>query len=143
MAKYYGVPVVLHTDHCHKKLLPWFDGLMTANEVPGRGEGLAHPTREWGEELPPCHVSNDLGMPHYPSQEYFSKNKEPLFSSHMLDLSEEPLHENLDICKKYLARMHKVCTLMGEASVDIIKDNIGRILASYISRLSLPDGPSP
>ena len=108
MAKYYGVPVVLHTDHCHKKLLPWFDGLMTANEVPGRGEGLAHPTREWGEELPPCHVSNDLGMPHYPSQEYFSKNKEPLFSSHMLDLSEEPLHENLDICKKYLARMHKV-----------------------------------
>lgn len=76
MAKYYGVPVVLHTDHCHKKLLPWFDGLMTANE------------------------------------EYFSKNKEPLFSSHMLDLSEEPLHENLDICKKYLARMHKMGLLL-------------------------------
>ncbi|GAX78092.1 hypothetical protein CEUSTIGMA_g5534.t1 [Chlamydomonas eustigma] len=72
MAKYYGVPVVLHTDHCHKKLLPWFDGLMTANE------------------------------------EYFAKNNEPLFSSHMLDLSEEPIHENLDICKKYLTRMNKM-----------------------------------
>lgn len=69
MAKYYGVPVVLHTDHCAKNLLPWFDGLMTAN------------------------------------QEYYAKNQEPLFSSHMLDLSEEPIHENLEICQKYLKIM--------------------------------------
>lgn len=73
MAKYYGVPVVLHTDHCAKNLLPWFDGLMTAN------------------------------------QEYYAKNQEPLFSSHMLDLSEEPIHENLEICQKYL----KVCLGFG------------------------------
>lgn len=72
MAKYYGVPVVLHTDHCHKKLLPWFDGLMTANS------------------------------------DYHKQNGEPLFSSHMLDLSEEPIHENLDICKKYLKEMTKM-----------------------------------
>jgi len=26
MAEHYGVPVVLHTDHCAKKLLPWMDG---------------------------------------------------------------------------------------------------------------------
>ena len=48
-----------------------------------------------------------------PSQEYHSKNGEPLFSSHMLDLSEEPIHENLDICKKYLTRMKKVCRCGG------------------------------
>ena len=28
MAKHYGVPVVLHSDHCAKKLLPWFDGML-------------------------------------------------------------------------------------------------------------------
>ena len=33
MAEYYGVPVVLHSDHCAKKLLPWFDGMLQANEV--------------------------------------------------------------------------------------------------------------
>lgn len=76
MAKYYGVPVVLHTDHCHKKLLPWFDGLMEANE------------------------------------EYFKQHGEPLFSSHMLDLSEEPLAENLEICEKYLKRMKKMGLLL-------------------------------
>lgn len=72
LAKYYGVPVVLHTDHCSKKLLPWMDGMMVANE------------------------------------DYHKKNGEPLFSSHMLDLSEEPLHENLEICQKYLKQMAKL-----------------------------------
>jgi len=76
MAKHYGVPVVLHTDHAAKKLLPWIDGLLDAGE------------------------------------EYFKKHGEPLFSSHMLDLSEEPLHENLEICKKYLTRMNKINMLL-------------------------------
>ena len=61
MAKEYDVPVILHTDHCAKKLLPWIDGLL-----------------EEGEE-------------------FFKKEGIPLFSSHMLDLSEEPIEENLDI----------------------------------------------
>merc|ERR1711966_641680 len=67
LADLYGIPVVLHTDHCAKKLLPWFDGLLEANE------------------------------------EYFAQHGEPLFSSHMLDLSEEPIEENLEICKEYQA----------------------------------------
>lgn len=72
MAKHYGVPVILHTDHAAKKLLPWIDGLLDAGE------------------------------------EYFKTHGKPLFSSHMLDLSEEPLEENLEICKKYLERMSKM-----------------------------------
>jgi len=76
VAKLYGVPVVLHTDHCQKAWLPWMDGLLTANE------------------------------------EYYAQHGEPLFSSHMLDLSEEPLHENIEICKKYLERMAKIGILL-------------------------------
>ncbi len=72
MAKAYGVPVILHTDHCAKKLLPWIDGLMDANEK--------------------C----------------FIENGHSLFSSHMIDLSEEPIEENIEICKQYLARMSKI-----------------------------------
>ena len=72
MAKAYGVPVILHTDHCAKKLLPWIDGLMDANEK--------------------C----------------FKENGHSLFSSHMIDLSEEPIEENIEICKQYLTRMSKI-----------------------------------
>ncbi len=72
MAKAYGVPVILHTDHCAKKLLPWIDGLMIANEK----------------------MFNDKGH--------------SLFSSHMLDLSEEPIEENIEICEAYLTRMSKI-----------------------------------
>ena len=72
LAEVYGVPVILHTDHCAAKLLPWIDGVLTAGEA------------------------------------YFAKNGEPLFSSHMLDLSEEPLEHNLEICRKYLTRMAKL-----------------------------------
>jgi fructose-bisphosphate aldolase, class II len=72
MAKAYGVPVILHTDHCAKKILPWVDGLLTASE------------------------------------EFFKLRGFPLYSSHMLDLSEEPLHENIEICEKYLTRMAKM-----------------------------------
>lgn len=71
-AKAYGVPVVLNTDHCAKKLLPWVDGMLAASE------------------------------------EHFAKTGRPLYSSHMLDLSEEPLHENLEICARYLERMSKM-----------------------------------
>lgn len=72
MAEIYGVPVVLHTDHCAKKLLPWIDGLLDAGE------------------------------------KHFAATGKPLFSSHMIDLSEEPLEENIEICKKYLERMAKI-----------------------------------
>ena len=72
MADLYGVPVILHTDHAAKKLLPWIDGLL-----------------EHGEK-------------------HFERSGKPLFSSHMLDLSEEPLEENIEICKKYLERMDKL-----------------------------------
>jgi fructose-bisphosphate aldolase class II len=76
MAEQYGVPVILHTDHCAKKLLPWVDGLVAASE------------------------------------RYYEKHGEPLFSSHMIDLSEEPIEENIDICKDYLARMSKIGILL-------------------------------
>ncbi|KAG7350924.1 fructose-bisphosphate aldolase [Nitzschia inconspicua] len=76
MAEQYGVPVILHTDHCSKQLLPWVDGLIAASE------------------------------------RYFVSHGEPLFSSHMIDLSEEPLEENLEICKDYLKRMDKIGLLL-------------------------------
>ncbi len=72
LAKVYGVPVVLHTDHCAKKILPWVDGVIAASE------------------------------------EYFARNGEPLFSSHMLDLSEEPLGENIEISARTLKRLTKI-----------------------------------
>ena len=72
LAEAYNIPVILHTDHCAKKLLPWIDGLLDAGEV------------------------------------FFKETGKPLFSSHMIDLSEEPLKENIEICKKYLERMSKM-----------------------------------
>lgn len=72
MAEVYGVPVILHTDHAAKKLLPWIDALLEASE------------------------------------KHFAKYGKPLFSSHMLDLSEESLEENIAICKEYLSRMSKI-----------------------------------
>lgn len=72
MAKHYGVPVILHTDHAAKKLLPWIDGLVDAGE------------------------------------KYYEQHGRPLFSSHMLDLSEEHLEENVETSKKYFERMNKL-----------------------------------
>lgn len=72
MAEAYGVPVILNTDHCAKKLLPWIDGMLDAGE------------------------------------EFFARTGKSLFSSHMIDLSEEPIEENIEICKKYLERMSKM-----------------------------------
>ena len=72
MAEAYGVTVILHTDHCAKKLLPWIDGLLDASE------------------------------------EHYKATGKPLYSSHMIDLSEEPIEENIDTCKHYLERMSKM-----------------------------------
>ena len=72
MAEAYGVPVVLHTDHAARKLLPWIDGLLDA------------------------------------SAEHFEQTGRPLYSSHMLDLSEEPIEENLDTCVAYFEKMAKL-----------------------------------
>jgi len=69
VAKYYGVPVVLHTDHAAKKWLPWISGLIDAGE------------------------------------QYFKEKGQPLFSSHMLDLSEEPIEENIQTSVDYFKRM--------------------------------------
>ena len=65
----FSSPVVMHSDHCAEKLLPWFDGMLRADE------------------------------------EYFAQHQEPLFSSHMLDLSEEPKEKNIETCVTYFKRM--------------------------------------
>jgi fructose-bisphosphate aldolase class II len=72
LAEAYGATVILHTDHCAKKLLPWIDGLLDEGE------------------------------------KFYKEHGKPLFSSHMIDLSEEPLEENIETCKKYLERMSKM-----------------------------------
>lgn len=72
LAEEYGVPVILHTDHAAKNLLPWIDGLLEASE------------------------------------KHFAETGKPLFSSHMIDLSEEPLTENIEVSKQYLQRMAKM-----------------------------------
>jgi len=72
LAQLYGATVIIHTDHCAKKLLPWIDGLMDANEI------------------------------------FFKQTGKALYSSHMIDLSEEPIAENIEICKRYLERMSKI-----------------------------------
>ncbi len=72
LAEAYGATVILHTDHCAKKLLPWIDGLLDASE------------------------------------EYYKKTGKSLYSSHMLDLSEEPLEENMEISCRYFERMAKM-----------------------------------
>lgn len=72
VAAAYGTRVILHTDHCAKKLLPWVDGMLDAGEA------------------------------------FYKVHGKPLYSSHMLDLSEEPIEENIEICKRYLERMSKM-----------------------------------
>ena len=69
LAEAYGVPVILHTDHCARKILPWIDGLVSASE------------------------------------NHFKETGRPLYSSHMIDLSEEPVEENVATCKEFLERL--------------------------------------
>ena len=42
------------------------------------------------------------------SEKFYSAHGKSLFSSHMIDLSEEPIEENIEICKMYLERMSKM-----------------------------------
>lgn len=72
MAAAYNVPVIIHTDHCAKNIIPWMDGMLTEGE------------------------------------KFFERTGKPLFSSHMLDLSEEPLHENVEISCEYFKRMDRM-----------------------------------
>ncbi len=72
MAEAYGVPVILHTDHAARKLLPWVDGMLAAGE------------------------------------KHYAQTGKPLFSSHMLDLSSEPLENNIATCEEYLERMSRI-----------------------------------
>jgi fructose-bisphosphate aldolase class II len=72
LAEAYGATVILHTDHCAKKLLPWIDGLLDEGE------------------------------------KFYKIHGKPLFSSHMIDLSEESIEENIETCKAYLERMSKM-----------------------------------
>ena len=72
MAEAYGVPVILHTDHAARKLLPWIDGLLEA--------GKSH----------------------------FENTGKPLFTSHMLDLSEDSIEENIGTCVEYFKRMNEI-----------------------------------
>src|SRR5690606_13555887 len=69
VAKHYGVPVVLHTDHAAKKWLPWISGLIDAGE------------------------------------QFYKEKGQPLFSSHMLDLSEETIEENIGTSVEFFKRM--------------------------------------
>jgi len=72
IAKYYKIPIILHTDHCNKTNLPWIDNLLMESKL------------------------------------FYKKNKQPLFSSHMIDLSQEDLKENVKICVKYFKEMVKL-----------------------------------
>ena len=80
VADHYGIPVVLHSDHCAKDLLPWFDDMLKIDE------------------------------------QYYEKNGEALFSSHMLDLSEEPDEDNIAICVQYFKRMVSMKLWLGTYS---------------------------
>jgi fructose-bisphosphate aldolase class II len=72
LAESYGIPVILHTDHAARKLLPWIDGLLQAGET------------------------------------FYEKHGKPLFTSHMLDLSEDALEENVGTCVEFFERMNKI-----------------------------------
>jgi len=105
MAEAYGVPVVLHTDHAAKKLLPWIDGLLEAGE------------------------------------EFYKQTGKPLYSSHMLDLSEESIEENLDISCEYLERMKKI-DMMIEIELGITGGEEDGVDNSHVDNALLYTQPS-
>jgi len=84
----YGIPVVLHTDHCAKKLLPWFDGMLDADE------------------------------------KYFKEHGHPLFSSHMIDLSEESIDYNIQTTKKYFERAAPMKQWLEMVRIYLVHSNI-------------------
>ena len=82
MASHYGVSVVLHSDHCARKLLPWLDGMIEADE------------------------------------KHFEQHGVPLFSSHMIDLSEESDADNIRTCLDYMHKLEKIdCFLEMEIGI--------------------------
>ena len=72
LAEMYGIPVIMHTDHCSLENITWIDQLLDYQES------------------------------------YYEQHGRPLFSSHMLDLSEEPLERNIEICEQYFERLADV-----------------------------------
>lgn len=105
VAPAYGIPVLCHSDHCAKKLLPWFDGMLTADKA------------------------------------FFDEHGEPLFSSHMLDLSEEPHDENIGICAEYLKKMAPM-NLILEMEIGItggVEDGVDNSGVSKDKLYSTPD----
>ncbi|CAJ1432045.1 unnamed protein product [Effrenium voratum] len=105
VAPAYGIPVLVHSDHCAKKLLPWFDGMLEADEA------------------------------------FFKQHGEPLFSSHMLDLSEEVDEENIEICAKYLKRMAPMKIIL-EMEIGItggVEDGVDNSGASKDKLYSTPE----
>merc|ERR1719446_441339 len=105
VAPAYGIPVLVHSDHCAKKLLPWFDGMLDADEA------------------------------------FFKQHGEPLFSSHMLDLSEEPDDENIAICAKYFKRMAPMNQIL-EMEIGItggVEDGVDNSGVSKEKLYSTPD----
>jgi len=105
VAPAYGIPVLVHSDHCAKKLLPWFDGMLEADEA------------------------------------FFKQHGEPLFSSHMLDLSEEVDEENIEICAKYLKRMAPMKQIL-EMEIGItggVEDGVDNSGAAKEKLYSTPD----
>jgi len=72
MAALYQVPVIIHTDHCAKNLLPWMDGMLSHGES------------------------------------FYERTGKSLFSSHMLDFSEESLEENIELSVQYFERMNNM-----------------------------------
>ncbi|ODQ81946.1 hypothetical protein BABINDRAFT_160164 [Babjeviella inositovora NRRL Y-12698] len=104
IAPAYGIPVILHTDHCAKKLLPWFDGMLEADEA------------------------------------YFKQHGEPLYSSHMLDLSEETDDENIATCAKYFERMTKMGQFL-EMEIGITGGEEDGVNNEHVSKDSLYTSP--
>jgi fructose-bisphosphate aldolase class II len=101
----YGIPVLVHSDHCAKKLLPWFDGMLAFDEA------------------------------------FFKEHGEPLFSSHMLDLSEEPHNENIGLCAEYFKRMAPI-NLILEMEIGItggVEDGVDNSGVSKDKLYSTPD----
>jgi fructose-bisphosphate aldolase class II len=72
LAEYYGICVVMHTDHANKALIPWVEAMLDEGE------------------------------------KFYQETGKPLYSSHMLDLSADPIDFNLSECARILERMARI-----------------------------------
>lgn len=104
VAESYGIPVILHTDHCAKSLLPWVDGLLDESE------------------------------------KEFAKTGKPLFSSHMLDLSEEPFDYIIETAKHYFARMAKM-NMMLEVEIGVTGGEEDGVDNTHVDKKNLYSKP--